>query len=135
MVTLSTLPDVVDIEHYAGDTLTIMVTAPEALVTGREWAAQIRPAKGSSILDAEFVITPPATPGGPAYLVLPGAESARLVSGGPVIQKRRGSVSSFVAVYSGFWDVQVAAPGEVDPITTLARGSISFEMDVTRDEG
>ena len=50
MAVLDTRPQVVDIAHYGGDTLTIRVAAPFSLVDGKEWHSQIRSttARGNS---------------------------------------------------------------------------------------
>lgn len=131
MASLDTRPDTVDITHYAGDTLTIKVTAPDALVAGRGWTAQIRADRAATTVDASFTITPPTVADGPAYLVLPAAESARLAGTGTRKRVVRSGVAVLVATYSGVWDCQVADPLG-DPVTTLVQGSITIEADVSR---
>lgn len=139
MATLDTRPDTVDISHYGGDTLTITVTAPESLVGGREWSAQIRTTRDAANVDAQFVITPPAEPNGPAYLVLPASECRRLVGQAAALMTRRtiaprGPEVNPLALgkYSGVWDCQITGPGGTDPVRTLAQGSITIDLDVTR---
>jgi hypothetical protein len=34
--------------------------------------------------------------------------------------------------YSGVWDVQVSGSGGADPVNTLAQGSLTIDMDVSR---
>lgn len=114
MAGISAVPQTVDVAGYVGDTLTIVVTAPSALVDGLGWSAQIRSANDATEVAATFAITPPTVADGPAYLVLSTAASTAL------------------GVFSGVWDVQVAAAGGVDPVITLARGKFTQEMDVTR---
>jgi hypothetical protein len=40
--TLSTVPMVVDVHHYGGDTLNILVVVDVLVVAGRDWDAQVR---------------------------------------------------------------------------------------------
>jgi hypothetical protein len=120
MATLNSSPDLVDLVGYAGDTLTVTVTAPTSFIAGRVWAAQIRATAGASGVDATFIITPPTVTDGPATLVLPAAETARLFSSG--VGK----------VYAGVWDCQLAPAGGGDPVTTLAQGRLTIGGDVTR---
>lgn len=135
MAVLESIPDVVDIHHYAGDTLTIKITAPEALVGGREWSGQIRDVRTDSDVGAEFQITEPTVAGGPAYVTLLSADSRRLVESGVLIRVARGPGQfAMILRYSGQWDVQVAGAGGVDPVTTLVQGSIVLDLDVTRED-
>ena len=84
-------------------------------------------------MDAEFVVTPPVADGDPAYLVLSAAETARLVGTGTTTRVVRAGVALMLAQYAGVWDVQVSGVGGVDPVTTLAKGALTIEIDVTRD--
>lgn len=139
MATLSTIPGTADIEHYAGDTLTIKVTAPDSLVTGREWLAQVKASRDATTPDSTFVITPPAQAGDPAYLVLPAAETARLAGtlGVPATVRRQSGFNTIevrsVLNYKGVWDVQISGANGTDPVTTLAQGSITITLDVSRE--
>lgn len=117
MSTLSTVPEVVDLACYAGDTLVIAVTLEAGFADGATWSAHVRAATGDPATVAVFQVTPPPTPGEPASLMLTGAQTAALVV----------DVIRFV----GVWDVQVSDAG-IDPITTLARGTFTVSQDVTR---
>ena len=134
MAKLSTAPQTVDVDAYAGDTLTIQVTAPDALVAGREWSAQVRSAADSALVDAEFTITPPSVADGPAYLILPSDVTAALVTGGTLTTMLASGRTIVEGKYVGVWDVQLAPAGGGDPVTTLARGTLIITGDVTRVE-
>jgi hypothetical protein len=116
MPDLSTIPQEVNIEHYAGDTLTVHLTVPTEVVAGRTYFAQVRAKRGASKIDASFQVIPNA---GGADIMLLSADSMRLANRGP---------------WSGFWDVQLAAPDGSDPVTTLAQGELVLVTDVTRAE-
>jgi hypothetical protein len=107
-------PTVIDIDHYAGDTLTLHVKVPAQIVAGRTWTAQVRSRPDSQRLDASFTIIENAEG---ADVVLMTADCQRLA--------RRGK-------YVGQWDVQLAMPDGSDPVTTLAYGRITIHPDVTR---
>lgn len=111
---LSTIPDQVDIEHYAGDTLYIAVTVDTAYVAGRTVTAQVRKSKTSNKVDATFVVIPTAT-GFTLQLV---AEDTQELA-------KRGE-------YVGWWDVQLAEADGSDPVTTLCFGELKLHNDVTR---
>ena len=115
MGAIDTRPQIVDIDHYAGDTLTLHVKVPDSVIAGRVWSAQIRSRRDSTKVDATFVIIPVAGVG--ADVVLSTAESRRLTSRG---------------MYNGFWDVQLSLANGADPVTTLAHGEIRLHPDVTR---
>lgn len=139
MADLSTLPQIANVKHYAGDTLTIKVTAPAALTDGKTWKAVIKNAVSDTEIDASFQITPPAVSGGPAYLTLRAADSKALVTGQPVVMKvpestRLSQMASAtpmaVQQYTGVWDCQISLAGS-DPVRTLCKGTFLVEMDVT----
>ena len=134
MAIISTVPELIDFEHYGGDTLTITVTAPSALVDALDWAAEIRRTRDAVTVDAVFTITPPSVADGPAYLVLPSDEVERLATLGPPVLRRvptsRG-VRDVVQLYAGVFDCQVSAAG-ADPVTTLFQGTLTLFADVTR---
>jgi hypothetical protein len=113
-VDLTTVPQVVNIEHYAGDTLMIHIVATAEVIAGRTFFAQVRGKRGASKLDATFTVLPNATG---VDLVLYGEDSQRLALRGP---------------YTGFWDVQLAESDGSDPVTTLAHGELLLAVDVTR---
>jgi hypothetical protein len=115
MSSIDTRPQLVDIDHYAGDTLTLHVKIDAALVAGREWAAQVRVRRTNLQPDASFSVE--TTVDG-ADITLSTADCQRLA--------RRGR-------FTGFWDVQLYVPGREDPVTTLAQGSLRIHTDVTRE--
>jgi hypothetical protein len=108
------MPQIINIDHYAGNTLTIHVAASVALIGGREFSAQVRSDPTSTRLDAAFGII--LTPTG-ADLVLLSEDSQRLAKRG---------------LYEGFWDVQLSMAG-ADPVTTLGYGELRLHPDVTRE--
>lgn len=134
MAAIDTRPQVVDITHYGGDTLTIKVTAPESLTTGMVWNAQVRTSRtGTTTADATFTITPPNPPTDPAaYLVLKAADCRRLIGTGAVVQKRMGAEVRAIQTYKGSWDCEIKHPTNPDPVTTLVQGQLNLELDVTR---
>lgn len=137
MATLNVGPQTVDIpDAYAGDTLTVEVKLPPALIGGRVFAAQVRSTPGAPV-DATWSISAPVpAPGDPllvvVYVTLSAADTARLQAGGPPVTQRIGSRAVTAGKYSGVWDVQLAPPGAGDPTTTLMHGSLSIGPDVTR---
>jgi hypothetical protein len=130
MAVLSTTPDVVDLQCYAGDTLTIRVEIlddPAGFIAGREWSAQVRSAWDAATVDAQFVCTPDATG---CTLTLPAAQTSALV--GMTLLAAPGTFTIVQGKYVGVWDVQLAPAGGGDPTTTVARGQATFTGDVTR---
>lgn len=122
---------------YAGDTFTLEVVAPAELVDGLDWAAQVRATREApGPPDAVFDIIEPTEPGGSAYLTLPAAITRALAaeSGRQVRVHPRGAAKAIVVQrYTGEWDCQVSDAG-TDPVTTLVQGTLTFDLDVTRDE-
>ena len=116
MATLKTLPKVIDIEHYAGDTLSIRVDASLEFVAGRTWTAQARKNRrgDDSDIAAEFVCTPDDT--GCTIQLLSANSTALAVDG----------------VWRGQWDVQLSGEDGEDPVTTLAGGKLNLHPDVTQ---
>lgn len=110
---LTTLPQVVNINHYGGDTLTIRVIVDASVIAGRQFSAQIRAKTTSRKIDASFSVFPNATG---CDLMLSAADAQRLTARG---------------VYEGFWDVQLTMAGS-DPVTTLGYGDMTVHPDVTR---
>ena len=114
MSVLSTLPPVIDIDHYAGDTLTIHVVVSDAVIAGRVFTAQVRANKSAVKVDATFSVILNAEG---ADIVLSSADSLALTKRGP---------------YTGFWDVQLAQADGSDPVNTLGCGELRLHCDVTR---
>lgn len=132
MATIDTRPQVVDIIHYAGDTLTIEVTAPDALVSGKTWNAQVRSTRDSAVIAATFQVTPSTGPGVPTYLTLDSATCASLAgTQGLMARSMEAGVLNAVMRFTGVWDVQISDAGS-DPVRTLAQGTLTIELDVTR---
>jgi hypothetical protein len=122
MATFSTLPGVVNFNHYAGDTLTFQVRMDTSAIAGRVWSGQVRRTGASAAVDAVLLITPPTVTDGPAQVTLTAADSARLAA----------SMSGTTMKYTGVYDVQLGPAGGGDPVTTVARGTITISADVTR---
>lgn len=134
MATLDTRPEPVDLLLYGGDTFTLVVQPATTAFDGLDWSAQIRGSRDAAAVDAEFTITPPGEPGGPAYLTLDSETTTLLVNGGAVIRRRVGREVRAIQQYLGEWDCQVSAAGD-DPVRTLVQGTITIELDVTRAVG
>lgn len=114
MPSFDTRPTEVDIDHYAGDTLSIRVNVSSTIVAGRFWKAQVRTKRTDPVAAAEFTCYPDASG---ATVVLTSADCKLLAAEG---------------IYKGFWDVQVSGAGGVDPVTTFAQGDLRIHPDVTR---
>jgi hypothetical protein len=114
MAKFDTRPKTVDIDHYAGDTLTVRVNVAEDLVDGREWHAQVRDKRRGGKVVADFTCTPDVDG---AFITLPSADCQVLAAGGP---------------FRGFWDVQVSYPDGPDPVLTFATGYLNIHPDVTQ---
>jgi hypothetical protein len=113
MPDFDTRPTEVNIEHYAGDTLSIWVGVATEVVAGRQWNAQVRSSRTSQKIEATMLVAPEALG---AWLTLAAADCKRLAQRG---------------IWSGFWDVQLSDAGS-DPVTTLATGDLKIHPDVTR---
>jgi hypothetical protein len=111
---LSTLPQEVNVDHYAGDTLTLHVAISTVDIAGRQFFAQIRKTKNAAKIDATFTVV--VTPSG-CDLVLSAAASRALT-------KHKD--------YEGVWDVQLSTAAGVDPVVTLGFGEMRLHSDVTR---
>jgi hypothetical protein len=115
MPKFDTRPTQVDIDHYAGDTLSIRINVDAATVNGRTWKAQVRSERTSATVAGEFDVLPDATG---CTIMLESDICKTLAANG---------------VYKGFWDVQVYEPvGGPDPVTTFAGGRLNIHPDVTR---
>lgn len=125
--TLSTIPTVVDVAHYGGDTLYLRVEVDADVVAGRDWDAQVRRSRESDEIDAIFAIVE-GSHAGETYLMLPGEVVTALVTAWGTEVRVQGKKTMR---YVGVWDVQVSAGG-TDPITTLAQGALTIDLDVTR---
>jgi hypothetical protein len=132
MADLSTVPQVVNLTGYGGDTLTVKIVVPAGVADGAQWDAQVRASRTSEVITSTFTVIEPATPGDPGWITLPSEETARLTGTAPVVQVR-GLDGSLRAVqkFVGVWDCQVSNAGD-DPVRTLVQGTITFETDVTR---
>jgi hypothetical protein len=129
----SSTPDIVDLQGYAGDTLTRRITVlddPAGFVAGRTWSAQVRSAWDSSEVDAEFTVYPDETG---CTIMLSAEDTAGLLG----LSTRRvlvpGTLTVQGAKYLGVWDVQLAPAGGGDPTTTICRGAVTISGDVTRN--
>lgn len=114
MAELNTLPQVIDIDAYGGDTLLIHIKASVETIAGRVFFAQVRADPTSTTVDAMF--TSSTTAEG-ADIQLAAVDTGRLSKDG---------------LYEGFWDVQLAPAAGGDPVTTLGYGALRVHPDVTR---
>lgn len=117
MSDISTLPQVVNIDHYSGDTLPINVNISDELIAGRTFFGQVRSSRGAAKIDATFTVI--LVPGTGAILQLSSAQCRALTTRGD---------------YTGYWDVQLAEADGSDPVQTLAMGELRMHQDVTRVE-
>src|SRR6188768_2612741 len=114
---LNTRPEEVDVEAYAGDTTTIKIVAPTALVGGMVWHAGIKARRSSSKNDASFVVTPPEVAGGPAYITLTSEDSLALmgIANARAQEANAPSQHSVVNEYIGYWNCQISSDTD-DPV-------------------
>lgn len=133
MAVLDARPQTIECATYAGDTFTLAIIAPAELVEGRVWLAQLRAAPDATAIDATWDVTPPVTPGGPAYITLPSAVTTALAQSAPITRSSRAAAAPNVQRYQGVWDVQVSGPpAGADPVKTLVRGTLTIDLDVSR---
>jgi len=134
MAKSSSVPETVDLDGYAGDTLTRRITVPPGFIAGRVWLAQVRSTEDATVIDATFEVTPPAgDDGSPAFITLTAETTAALVTGAPLGTRAVSGRIVTGGVYKGVWDVQLAPPGGGDPTQTLCRGAVTLIGDVTRE--
>ena len=115
MPKFDTRPTQVDIDHYAGDTLSIRINVDAATVDGRTWKAQVRAERTDLVSAGEFD-------------VLPDVDGCTIMLESSICQ-----TLAAAGVWKGFWDVQVYEPvGGPDPVTTFAGGQLRLYPDVTR---
>jgi uncharacterized protein with LGFP repeats len=127
--TLSTVPMVVNVHHYGGDTLSVRIVVNDATVAGRDWDAQIRKTQDAEEIDATFDIVPGAMD--EWFLVLPGAVVSDLLATKSTVVRVDGKP---VTRYIGVYDAQVSDAGS-DPIQTFVQGTMTIDLDVTRRIG
>ena len=131
MSSLDVRPQVVDVAGYAGDTLTIRITAPDFY--GLDWSAQVRAAPDTDAVAATFEITAPAAADQPAILVLDADTTRALAGTGTQLRVRRGAATVTIQRFTGVWDCQVSDAG-TDPVRTLVQGGLTIDLDVTREQ-
>lgn len=125
--TLSTVPMVVDVHHYGGDTLSLLVEIPAAVVAGRDWDAQVKSSREALTTDAVFDIIP----GGTAdewIMQINGATITELIDTKGVLVRVDGKQ---ITRYVGVYDAQISVGG-LDPIQTVVQGTLTIDLDVTR---
>ena len=133
MATISTIPTIVDVTHYGGDTFTLEIKAAPEVTEGMVWNADIKLGRDTDTIDASFTIVPPPPGGGSAYATLSSVDSARLVGSAAIVTRRSVTGTQLsIQKYIGVWDCQVSHPTNPDPVRTLVQGSFSIEIDVTR---
>lgn len=139
MTRIDTRPAIVDIDHYAGNTLTLQIKAPAAYSPGLlEWKAQVRATSVATAVDAEFDVTTGVS-GDPEvvllYLSLSSAVTTSLnaTKGVVITVREKGStIENTIRRYSGFYDIQVAGVGGTDPVITVSKGELIIDSDITR---
>lgn len=137
--TIDTRPQVVNINHLSGNTLTIKVRTPVLYAVGLEWSAQVRSLSTSTTADADFTITT-GTSTDPEvaihYVSLSSSQTTHLCEdlGTLITVREKGSTKeNTIKRYIGRYDIQVAGIGGVDPVITLGTGELLIDLDVTRD--
>lgn len=132
---IDSTPDVHDITHYAGDTLTLAITVPAGFADGYTWKAVLKANRETGTpVDATFDIVLPVVPGDPGFVTLTAAECTRLARMGTVQKSKRRGVHSQVMAYNGEYDIQLSPPlPALDPVTTIVQGGLTLELDVTTD--
>ena len=110
MTTVDLRPRSLDLPGYAGDTITLRVTAADpTLVEGGTWVAQVRATHDDEIA-ATFTVT---MEGEASALLTLDADTTTLLGGG----------------FTGQYDCQVTT-GTV--VRTLVRGKLTLAHDITR---
>jgi hypothetical protein len=132
--TIDTRPQVVDVLHYAGDTLRLYVTIPSAAMVGMTLKAQIRQTRESDVHGAIMTVTPPVDPDAPDakwLLQLEADDAAELCGfGAPARVVDENGKALVVQRYQGVWDAQISGPGYT---RTIVQGDMTIDLDVTRD--
>lgn len=133
MADIDLRPQVVNILAYAGNTVPLTIVVPAGVADNFIWSGQLKATRDSDVVDAEFVITEPASPGEPAYAMLSAVDTARLAGVAPMIRKRSvAGVTMEVRSYSGEYDIQAKHPMDPDPVYTWVQGTLTIDLDVTR---
>ena len=141
MAAIDLTPQVLDITALGGDTVSFEVRFPPGYVAGRKWTAQVRSVTESATVDATFVVALGATEDDPIHLTLTSAATRSLVTSAATMMarsqvvKRSGTpfaVGDPLAKYKGVWDCQLAPLAGGDPTTTVIRGTVTINLDVTR---
>ena len=113
MTDIDTRPSVVNIDHYAGDTLTIHIKVSDTIVNNRTWTGQVRDSRESRKKRADFTVSYSK---GEATAVLSHADCKELARHGKFV---------------GVWDIQLAGSQGAN-VTTLVTGALRIHPDVTR---
>ena len=136
--TIDTRPNDIDIITYAGDTLTLQITSPDVdYSTGYTWSGQIKTSASYSTVDATFTFTHGSPPSGSQTAAVLSAEDSAALGSIALFSAQFNTKSGPVATpmmveafrYNGVWDIQVEKAGIV---TTLVRGTIKVDTDITR---
>lgn len=121
MQVIDTRPQSVAIKHYAGDTLTLNITTAYDY-SAATWSGQIRLNHVDATADATFTIVPDSSG---AVATLSATVTAQLNALGTDVTEDGQTFKR----YSGIFDIQIA---EGPLVTTLLRGTIDIDSDVTR---
>lgn len=120
-MSIDTRPQIININHYAGDELVLTVMAPDYSLY--QWTGQIRSDYIVPDVDAYFEISGTGTS---RRVALTATDSAMLVETKGVLVVENGAQ---IRRYVGVYDVQAALDTSV---RSLFRGSITIDSDVTR---
>lgn len=138
MANIDTRPQVVNINHLSGNTLTIKVKTPVLYGAGLVWTAQVRRTSNADLVDATFSVaagTSPDPEEAVHYLSLSSATTAHLCQDFGVLTtvRDKGSVAeNTIKRYTGRYDIQISGPNGTDPVITLGTGELLIDLDVTR---
>lgn len=120
MATLDTRPQVVDITHYAGDTLPLRINTSDDFSTA-VWSGEVRLDHADATPDATFSFTPDT---GGALAILSDTDTAALNALGLDVTENGQTFKR----YTGIYDIQV----DDGMVRTLVRGKLTIDEDVTR---
>lgn len=139
---ISTVPEIVNIIHYGGDTLVMGVTiAADFVPANALWAADVKAAREDPDAQASFTISYEID--ADRYLLTLSAADARMLVDSYGVLYSGAQVKTIapelfaaglttLRMFTGDWDVQMSGENGADPVLTLAQGRLSVWRDVTR---
>jgi len=138
--TIDTRPQVVNINHLSGNTLTIKVRTPVLYAAGLVWSAQVRSSSTSTVVDATFTITTGASTDPQEavhYVSLSSSQTMHLCEdlGSTITVREKGSTKeNTIKRYVGRYDIQISGVNGADPVITVGTGELLIDLDVTRTD-